>query len=187
MSETCPGLEEQLMAFIGRQEIFSVATTARGEDGQVSLSPRGYGASRILGPDRVAFCDLDGSGIETLAHLRENGRITIMFCAFEGAASRLRIYGRGEVIRFDDPRFEVMIAEHFPKWPCARNIILVEVEKVTDRCGRSIPFFDGRGGCSQLERSVGHKPLEEWRARRTANNVLSRDGLPGILPLEAVA
>jgi len=181
MSKTYASLDDQLMAFIGRQRMFFVATAPRSDEGHVNLSPKGHDAFRILGPNKAAYCDLGGSGIETVAHIRENGRITIMFCAFEGAANIVRIYGQGEVIQFDDPRFEPMIVAHFPKWPYARNIILIHIERVMDSCGWSIPFFDYKGERDQLERYIEHKPLEEWRASRVAKNAQSIDGLPGIV------
>jgi hypothetical protein len=185
MGHTYPALDDKLIAFIGRQKMFFVATAPLSEDAHVNLSPKGHDVFRILGPNQVAYADLGGSGIETLAHIRENGRLTIMFCAFEGAPNILRLYGRGSFIQFDDPRFEPMIAEHFPDYPYARDIIVLDIERVADSCGWSIPFYDYKGERDQLQRYIQHKPLEEWRASRLARNAESIDGLPGLRPIRA--
>jgi hypothetical protein len=186
MSKTYDALDDKLIAFIGRQKMFFVATAPLSDEGHVNLSPKGYDAFRILGPNQVAYADLGGSGIETLAHIRENGRLTFMFCAFEGAPNIVRLYGRGSFIQFDDPRFDPMIAEHFPDYPYARDIIMLDIERVMDSCGWSIPFYDYKGERDQLQRYIQHKPLDEWRASRVTRNAQSIDGLPGLQPIKAV-
>lgn len=185
MSKTYDALDEKLTAFIGRQKMFFVASSPLSGEGHVNLSPKGHDAFRILGPNQVAYADLGGSGIETLAHIRENGRLTIMFCAFDGAPNIVRLYGRGSFIQFDDPRFESMIAEHVPDYPYARDIILLDIERVMDSCGWSIPFYDYKGERDQLQRYIQHQPLDEWRASRVAKNAQSIDGLAGLRPIKA--
>ena len=95
MGKTLPALDATLTRFIERQHLFFVATAPNGAEGHVNLSPKGYDTFRVLGPDRVAYLDLTGSGAETIAHLRQNGRITLLFCAFEGKPQLVRLYGRG--------------------------------------------------------------------------------------------
>ena len=185
MSKTYDALDEKLIAFIGRQKMFFVASAPLSDEGHVNLSPKGLDAFRILGPNQVAYADLGGSGIETLAHIRENGRLTIMFCAFEGAPNIVRLYGRGSFIQFDDPRFEGMIGEHFPDFPYARDIILLDIDRVMDSCGWSIPFYEYKGERDQLQRYIQHKPLDEWRASRIEKNALSIDGLTGLRSIKA--
>ena len=97
MSAIHEALDERLVAFIQRQKLFFVATAPLSVEGSVNLSPKGYDSLAIIDPLTVAYLDLGGSGAETIAHLRENGRITLMFCAFEGRANIVRLYGRGEV------------------------------------------------------------------------------------------
>ena len=96
-------IDDRIRNFIEAQKMFFVATAPVGSEGHVNMSPKGYDSFRILGPNEVAYLDLGGSGIETLAHVRENGRITFMFCAYEGAANILRLYGQGEAVTFDEP------------------------------------------------------------------------------------
>lgn len=185
MAHTHDVLNDKLTAFIQRQKMFFVASAPLSGEGRVNLSPKGYDSFRILGPNQVAYADLGGSGIETLAHVRENGRLTIMFCAFEGAPNILRLYGRASFVQFDDPRFEAMSAAHFADHPHVRAIIVLDVERIADSCGWSIPFYDYRSERDQLQRYNQHRPLDEWRAHRLARNARSIDGLPGLVPAKA--
>jgi hypothetical protein len=181
MSATYDQLDEKLIGFIRRQKLFFVATAPLSAEGSVNLSPKGYDSLAILGPRTVAYVDLGGSGIETHAHLRENGRITLMFCAFDGPANILRLYGRGESVTFDDPGFaEAMQA--FPGFERARGVITVHIERIADSCGWGVPLFDYRGERDQLRRWVEAKPFEEWARHRRKANAVSLDGLPGLSP-----
>lgn len=174
-------IEDKHLAFIRAQKMFFVATAPLSDAGRVNLSPKGYDSFRVIGPNRVAYADLGGSGIETLAHIRENGRVTFMFCAFEGAPNIMRLYGRGEVMQFDDPRF----AEEIAKFPAgherARDIIFADITAVQDSCGWGVPFYEFKGQRDQLVRYIEHKPLEEWHESRLAKNARSIDGLPGLI------
>src|SRR2546423_8867083 len=116
------------------QPVFFVATAPAGDGGHVSLSPKGYDTLRVLGPQRVAYLDLTGSGVETIAHLRENGRITLMACAFSGNPRISRIYGRGTVHPVGTEGF-VALASEFEELPGRRSIIEIDVERVTTSCG----------------------------------------------------
>ncbi len=149
MAKVYDEIDETLAAFIAKQMMFFVATAPLSGDGHVNVSPKGYDAFRILGPRRVAYADLGGSGIETVAHVRENGRITLMFCAFEGPALILRLYGRASVMQFDEPGFDIELAR-FPGLERARNIVFVDVERIADSCGWGVPFYDFKGERDQL-------------------------------------
>jgi Pyridoxamine 5'-phosphate oxidase len=181
MSTAYDQLDEKLIAFIRCQKLFFVATAPLSAEGSVNLSPKGYDSLAIIDNKTVAYVDLGGSGIETHAHLAENGRITLMFCAFEGPANILRLYGRGESVAFDDPRFPGHIAL-FPAFERARAVITVHIQRVADSCGWGVPFFDYRGDRDQLRRWVDAKPFDEWSERRFETNAQSIDGLPGLVP-----
>ena len=123
MSKTYEKLDDKLIEFIKAQKMFFVATSPLSRDGHVNVSPKGYDSFVVIDESTVAWLDLGGSGIETMAHLKENGRITIMFCAFDGAANIVRLYGQGEAVQFDDPRFAGLLAL-FSNFDKARAIVL---------------------------------------------------------------
>lgn len=180
MGKTYDKLDDRLIEFIRKQKMFFVATAPLSADGHVNMSPKGYDSLIVLGPDEVAYLDLGGSGIETQAHVQENGRITIMFCAFEGAANILRLYGRGEAVDFDHPDFERMLAL-FPGYDRARAIIRVKLTRIQDSCGWGVPFYEFKGERDQLRRWVDKIEVEtEWRERRYQRNAESIDGLSGL-------
>ena len=147
MARTYEQIDEHMREWIARQPMFFVATAPLAEDGHVNVSPKGPGGSlRVLGPDRVAYLDIMGSGAETIAHVRENGRIVVMFCAFEGPPRIVRLHGRGEIVLADDPRYEPLIAEaafEEATVPEARRaIVLVEVTRISSSCGYGVPLMD---------------------------------------------
>jgi hypothetical protein len=181
MSTVYDQLDETLIGFIRRQKLFFVATAPLSAEGSVNLSPKGYDSLAIIDPRTVAYLDLGGSGIETHAHLRENGRVTLMFCAFEGRANIVRIYGRGETCSFDEPGFAQKM-KLFPAFERARGVITVRIHRVVDSCGWGVPFFDYKGERDQLRRWVVARTDEEWAARRYQANAVSIDGLPGLTP-----
>jgi hypothetical protein len=180
MSQPYDRLDDKLIAFIRRQKLFFVATAPLSADGHVNLSPKGYDSLAIIDPLTVAYVDLGGSGIETHAHIRENGRLTLMFCAFEGAAKILRLYGRGEAVAFNEPGFAEALAR-FPGFERARAVITVHIERIADSCGWGVPFFDFKGERDQLMRWIEARPVDEWTARRLESNAQSIDGLPGLI------
>jgi Pyridoxamine 5'-phosphate oxidase len=181
MSNTYPAIDDKIAAFIQAQKMFFVATAPLSDVGHVNLSPKGYDSFRILDPLTVAYADLGGSGIETVAHIRENGRITIMFCAFDGPANILRLYGRGRVMQFDHPDFKSELARFPAGHEKARNLIFVDLMRIMDSCGWAVPFYDFRGERDQLRRYIDHKDRDEWYASRVVKNARSLDGLPGIV------
>jgi len=180
MAKTFDRLDASLIDFIRRQKLFFVATAPLGADGCVNVSPKGYDSLAIVDDHTLAYVDLGGSGIETHAHLRENARITLMFCAFEGAANILRVYGRGESVTFDEPGFDDRM-KLFPAFERARGVITIHITRVADSCGWGVPFFDYRGERDQLKRWVAARPDDEWATARYASNARSIDGLPGLV------
>jgi len=186
MSKFSEHIDDRIAAFIKAQKMFFVATAPSGADGHVNVSPKGYDSFRILGPNKVAYLDLGGSGIETVAHLRQNSRITFMFCAFEGKPNILRLYGKGEAICFDEPGFAEQLAQ-FPDFPKARAIITADITRIQDSCGWGVPFYDFTGERDQLIRTNEYRSDEEWRTRRYASNSQSIDGLPGLVKPETDA
>src|SRR4051812_8781312 len=141
MAERFAALSPELAQWWQEQPVFFVATAPAGDDGHVNLSPKGYDTLRVLAADRVAYLDLTGSGVETVAHLRENGRITLMACAFSGNPRISRIYGRGVVHVVGSPEYATLAPE-FPDLPGARSIIDIAVERVTTSCGYAVPLMD---------------------------------------------
>lgn len=180
MAKTFPSINDRIADFIKAQKLFFVGTAPAGEDGHVNLSPKGYDSFAILGPNKVGFVDLGGSGVETIAHLRENGRITFMFCAFEGKANILRLYGRGHAICFDDPGFEDA-RKAFPAFEKIRAIIIADITRIQESCGWGVPFYEFKGERDQLLRHNDHRTTEEWQEKRYASNGASIDGLDGLI------
>jgi hypothetical protein len=183
VGKTYPEIDPKLAEFVRRQHVFFVATAPLSADGRVNLSPKGLESLVVLDPHTVAYLDLTGSGIETVAHLRENGRIALMFCAFEGPPKILRLQGRGEVIEPQDASWGELRAR-FPAHLGARALIRVRVERIADSCGYAVPFLRYEGERDQLARWAEHKGPEGLRDYRATHNTKSIDGLPG---LEAVS
>jgi len=179
MANTYERLDDKLTDFIRRQKLFFVATAPLAGDGSVNVSPKGYDSLAILDDRTVAYVDLGGSGVETHAHVRENGRITLMFCAFEGPANIVRLYGTGESVAFGEPGFAEKMAL-FPTFERARNVVTVRIHRVSDSCGWGVPFFEFKSEREQLRRWVDNRTPEEWEARRYDSNAVSIDGLPGL-------
>lgn len=173
-------IDDRIAAFIGTQKLFFVATAPADTGGHVNVSPKGYDSFRILGPNQVAYLDLGGSGIETVAHLRENGRLTFMFCAFEGKPNILRLYGRGDAVCFDEPGFAEKLTL-FPSFPKARAVITAQISRIQESCGWGVPFYDFAGERDQLVRTNAYRTDEEWTEKRYAGNAASIDGLPGLV------
>lgn len=182
MGKTYNKLTDKLIDFIKAQKMFFVATAPRSDDGHVNVSPKGYDSLVVIDEETVAWLDLGGSGIETMAHLKGNGRITIMFCAFEGPANIVRLYGKGEAVQFDDPRFPELL-KLFPAFEKARAIVTVKLDRVSDSCGWGVPFYDFKGERDQLKRTWDHAYEKHGDAvdeKFFESNAESIDGLPGM-------
>jgi hypothetical protein len=179
VGEIAGGVDAEVAEFLGKQRVFFVATAPLAAAGRVNLSPKGLDSFRVIGPREVAYLDLTGSGVETVAHLRENGRIVLMFCAFEGPPRILRIHGRGEALEPGDPGFDALRAR-FPDLPGARAVIRVAVDRVANSCGFSVPRMapgEDRTGLHEWCAKKGPDGLRDYRAQR---NRRSLDGLPGL-------
>lgn len=179
MSAVFPALGDKLIAFIKAQPVFFVATAPLSPEGHVNVSPKGYDSLVVLDPLTVAWLDFGGSGVETLAHLKENGRITLMVCAFSGAARILRLHGRGEAVAFDQPDYPRLRAL-FAGETKARAVIVVKLTRIADSCGWGVPFMEFKGEREQLRRWIDKTPEAEWAERRYAAGARSIDGLPGL-------
>ncbi|MBD2870264.1 pyridoxamine 5'-phosphate oxidase family protein [Paenibacillus arenilitoris] len=164
-------------AFIGRQHIFFVASAPLTAEGHVNVSPKGHDALRILSPNRVAYLDMTGSGNETSAHVDENGRITVMFCAFEGPPNILRLYGTGTVVLPDTPEWDALYPR-FVSLPGARQIIDIDVHLVQTSCGFAVPFMAYEGERDTLQRWSVQKGEEGLRQYRQEKNSRTIDGMP---------
>lgn len=175
-----------LRRFIEAQQMFFVASAPLRADGHVNVSPKGLDTFRILTPNRVCYLDLTGSGNETSAHLRENGRITFMFCAFDGAPTILRLYGRGETA-LPGSRLWNDLRPRFAAYPGARQIIVAEIDRVQTSCGFGVPLYDYTGQRETLIRwanNRGPEGLETYHAERNARSI---DGLMTPLAEEPVS
>jgi len=179
MGKTYPGIDARNAEFIRKQHVFFVATAPRSPDGHVNLSPKGLDSFAILNENTVAYVDLIGSGIETTAHLRDDGRIAILFCAFEGPPRLLRLHGRGEVVEPGDADWDSLV-QSFPRYAAARGIVRVAVERVSDSCGYGVPLYRYEGDRSQLLDWADRKGPEGLATYKAENNRSSIDGLPGL-------
>jgi len=182
MGKVYDGIGEKLAAWIEQQHLFFVATAPLAEDGHVNISPKGdLRWLRILGPREVAYLDFVGSGAETIAHARENGRIVVMFCAFEGPPRIVRLHGRASVVLPGDARFDRLRARFDPADDALRSVIRIEVERIADSCGYGVPLMRFDGKRSQydawLDKKVREGGLEDYVAEKNAESI---DGLPAI-------
>jgi hypothetical protein len=174
IDEITPELHE----FLEAQPLFFVATAPASTDEHVNVSPKGYDSFRVLGPRQVAYLDLTGSGIETISHLRENGRITLMFCAFQGKPDIIRLQGTGRFVKEGEPGSEALFAR-FPDLPGSRAVIIVDVTRIATSCGYGVPLMEYQGPRTRLldwAEARGEDGLAEYRANRNATSI---SGLPG--------
>jgi hypothetical protein len=179
MAERFRTLSPELADWWRAQPVFFVATAPAGADGHVNLSPKGYDTLRVLADNHVAYLDLTGSGIETIAHLRENGRITLMACSFNGNPRISRIYGTGTVHPVGTAAFDELAAE-FPELPGQRAIIDIAVERVSTSCGYAVPMMDlvdDRDRLIQWAKTKGDDGIVDYWAGKNAESI---DGLPGL-------
>jgi len=173
-------LSLKLTEFIQQQKVFFVGTAA--DDGRVNVSPKGMDTLRVLGENRVAWLNLTGSGNETAAHILDTNRITLMFCALEGNALILRLYGKARAIHPRDPEWDKMIAM-FPAIAGSRQIFDMEIDMVQTSCGTGVPLYEYQGDRDQLVRSAEKKGEDGVKKYWEDRNQLSIDGKPtGILP-----
>jgi hypothetical protein len=182
MGKVYDGIEGRLAEWIVSQPVFFVATAPLAADGHVNVSPKGgRGSLVVLDPGTVAWLDLTGSGVETLAHLRQNGRITLMWCSFEGPPQIVRVHGRGEVHERGTAGFAAL-AGRFPggEGPGARSVVVVHAERVSDSCGYAVPLMAEVGERDLLTRFHERKGSAGMDSYRKERNAVSLDGLPAL-------
>lgn len=182
MAKTADVISDDLAVWIEAQAVFFVATAPTGEGGHVNVSPKGGDTLRVLGPTTIAYLDLTGSGVETIAHLRQNGRITVMLCAFEGRPRILRLFGRGEV----HPRGSETFAATAPHFGAvanstgARSVITVELDRIQTSCGFGVPLMELVGPRDELDRWAERKGPDGVAGYWATRNDRSIDDLPGL-------
>jgi hypothetical protein len=177
MGQATDTIGPEVAEFISRQAMFFVGTAPLSGEGRVNVSPKGLDTFRVLSPNRVCYLDLTGSGNETAAHLMENGRVTFMFCAFEGRAKILRLYGRGRAVLPGESEWEELLAR-FTEWPGVRQIIVAEVDRVQTSCGFAVPMMQlvgQRDELPQWAQKKGAAGLVEYREKKNRQSI---DGLP---------
>jgi len=163
--------------FIENQKLFFVCTSPLDTNGHINLSPKGFDCFRVLSPECVGYLDIVGSGNETSAHLLENGRITFMFCAFDGPPKILRLYGKGKTVLPGDAEWNEL-SKHFTILPATRQIIIADIFKVKSSCGFGIPLYEFTGErdhAFKWAENKGEEGLEEYKKEK---NMVSMDGLP---------
>ena len=172
-------IDDRIRELIEAQHLFFVATAPSGAEGRVNLSPKGLDAFRILDERTVAYLDFIGSGAETIAHLRDNGRIVLMFCAFEGPPKIVRLHGKGETVEPRDERFS-NLRSRFPVAQGVRSIIVVHVERASDSCGYAVPFYEYKGERPTLgnwAEKKGEDALLDYQRKKSGESI---DGLPAL-------
>lgn len=180
MGKVLPEIDGPLARWLEAQPVFFVATAPLSCDGLLNCSPKGTaGTFVVLGPRRVAYLDLTGSGIETVAHLRENGRIVVMFCAFAGRPNVVRLHGTGTALTVEDEEFAALLPR-FSEHPGVRAIVVVDLARISDSCGYAVPRMDYVAERDVLDLSAIKKGPERVAAYRAERNARSLDGLPGL-------
>lgn len=181
MAKFTDAINDDHAAFIRAQPMFFVATAPT--DGRINLSPKGLdGSFAVLGPNRVAFLNLTGSGNETAAHLLQDDRITIMFCAFSGQPKILRLYGTARAVHARDAEWDELRAL-FPAYPAARQVVVMEVGSVNSSCGFGVPLMDVAGQRTMLPEWAERKGPDGIARYQSERNAVSFDGAPtGIEP-----
>ena len=178
MGKAFTTITDEMQAFVERQHLFFVASAPL-EGGHVNLSPKGLDSFLILNPTQVAYLDLTGSGAETIAHVRENGRLTIMFCAFEGLPNIVRFYGQARIVLRDDPEFDKLY-QRFPDHGAARSIVLLDIDRTSTACGYSVPMMHYVKDRPTLTDWAKAKSDQEIRAYWKEKNTTSIDDLPAV-------
>jgi hypothetical protein len=179
MGKLFDGIDQRLEEFIRAQQMFFVATAPLQATGHVNLSPKGLDTLRVLDPRTIAYLDHVGSGAETIAHLRENGRIVVMLCAFHGRPRIVRFHGRGTVLEPQDPEFGPLRAL-FPADPAGRAIIQIAIDRIADSCGFGVPLYEFEGHRSQIPDWADRKGPQGVHDYQLQKNRVSIDGLPAL-------
>ncbi len=189
MGKVFDRIDDRLRDWIGRQSLFFVGTAPLAGDGHVNVSPKGpIGTLCVLDEHTIAYLDIVGSGAETIAHLRENARIVVMLCAFDGPPRILRLHGKGEVVTPADPRFADLLARGGFEEPeveeSRRAVVMIDVERIADSCGYGVPLMSYEGERPHMRawaekklRVGGPEAIEAYKAEKNAASI---DGIPGL-------
>lgn len=177
MAKFFNSIEDRHAEFIEKQHLFFVASAPLNPGGHVNLSPKGSDSFRIFSPNKVAYMDIVGSGNETSAHLLENGRITFMFCAFDGPPNIMRLYGHGRTILPGDAEWDEL-SVHFKLVLGTRQIIVADIDMVQTSCGFSVPYYSYEGERDHAEKWALNKGEEGLENYKVEKNRISLDGLP---------
>ena len=179
MGKTYDKLNDALKTFIGEQKMFFVGTAPLSGDGLVNISPKGLDSLRILDDLTVAYVDLTGSGIETVSHVKENGRLVMMFCSYGDRPYIVRLHGKGEILENGDAGFDGL-RQQFPEYPYVRAIVKLNVERVSDSCGWGVPKYEYVGQRDTYMRYGEQRTDEQIHEGQLKKNMKSLDGLPGL-------
>lgn len=179
MAKVYDAIDDSLRDFIQRQQVFFVATAPLSDAGLINLSAKGLDSLRVLDDHTVAYADLTGSGVESIAHVKENGRIVLMFCAFEGAPKTVRLHGRGDVIEPSHDDF-THFQSLFQKYTGLRGFIRIRCDRISDSCGWGVPLYEFKGQRSQLLDWAEKKGVEGVADYQRTANATSLDGLQGV-------
>jgi hypothetical protein len=177
MAKVHETITEAIKEFIARQHMFFVSSAPFSGEGHVNLSPKGLDCFRVLSSTRVAYMDLISSGNETSAHLLENGRITLMFCAFEGSPNILRLYGKGYTVLPGQAEW-AELSQHFTLYRSTRQIIVADITRVQTSCGYGVPLYQYQGERDHHFKWFASKDKAGIDAYVEQNNMVSIDGLP---------
>ena len=172
-------LTPKLIEFIEAQKMFFVASAPLASDGHVNVSPKGMDSLRIVDPTTIAYLDVTGSGVETISHVKENGRLVMMFCAFDGKPFILRLHGRGEVLERNHAEFAPLLGR-FPPLPAIRSIIRLSIHRIADSCGWTVPLYEFVGSRDYYDNYAAKVGAEGIRAGQLEANMRSIDGLLGL-------
>jgi len=172
-------LDSVLVEFIEQQKMFFVGSAPLSADAHVNVSPKGMDCFRILDSRTVAYLDVTGSGVETISHVKENGRLIFMFCAFEGKPLTLRLHGRGDVIESHEAEF-AELRPLFPELPAVRSMIRLRIDRIADSCGWTVPLYEFAGTRDYYDKYAQSKGAEGIQAGQLESNMESIDGLAGL-------
>lgn len=179
MGRSYDAIPDHLATWMADQPVWFVASAPLSPDGHVNVSPKGGEGFRVIDASTVAYLDLTGSAAETVAHVRENGRLTIMFCSFGATPNIVRLYGTGEAVLPDHADFDAL-ASSFPHHPGTRAVVRLAVHRVTSSCGYTVPVMDLVGPRTVLDEWTDRKSPEQLAAYRAEKNATSVDGLPAL-------
>ena len=179
MGKVYEKIEPHIKEFIQKQRMFFVSTAPLSAEGLVNVSPKGWDSIRFIDDHTVAYIDLTGSGIETIAHVKENRRITLLFCAFEGPPKLVRLQGKGTIHEKSSDEFQDLLPL-FPEYPSARAIIKIDLTRVSDSCGYTVPFYEYKGERDTMNKWLDRKGVENLEDYHKEKNSHSLDGLKGL-------